>query len=178
MSHQLNGATRLYPIVGDPIKYAESPVRLTAAFGERGHNGACIPLEVPTAGLDAVMTGLAAIPNVDGILVTMPHKSTAFAYCTTSSERSAKLSVVSVIRRNPDGTWHGDMLDGLAFVKAQVTAALISWVRGRCSSAQEVPAARLPLRWLRQACASWLFTMRMSRAHPAWSSCLQGRTPE
>jgi shikimate dehydrogenase len=28
--------------------------------------------------------------------------------------------VVSVIRRNSDGTWHGDMLDGLAFVKAQV----------------------------------------------------------
>ena len=29
------------------------------------------------------------------------------------------LGVVSVVRRNPDGTWHGDMLDGLAFVKAQ-----------------------------------------------------------
>jgi shikimate dehydrogenase len=29
------------------------------------------------------------------------------------------LGVVSIIRRNPDGTWHGDMLDGLAFVKAQ-----------------------------------------------------------
>ncbi len=27
---------------------------------------------------------------------------------------------MSVIRRNPDGTWHGDMLDGLAFVKAQI----------------------------------------------------------
>lgn len=24
-----------------------------------------------------------------------------------------------MIRRNPDGSWHGDMLDGLAFVKAQ-----------------------------------------------------------
>lgn len=24
------------------------------------------------------------------------------------------------MRRNPDGTWHGDILDGLAFVKAQV----------------------------------------------------------
>lgn len=29
------------------------------------------------------------------------------------------LEVVSVIRRNHDGTWHGDVLDGLAFVKAQ-----------------------------------------------------------
>jgi shikimate dehydrogenase len=29
------------------------------------------------------------------------------------------LGVVSVARRNADGTWHGDILDGLAFVKAQ-----------------------------------------------------------
>lgn len=40
----------------------------------------------------------------------------------TSSERAQMLGVVSVIRRNPDGTWHGDMLDGLAFVKAQKDA--------------------------------------------------------
>jgi shikimate 5-dehydrogenase len=49
----------------------------------------------------------------------MPHKFTAFAHCATSSERAKMLGVVSVIRRNPDATWHGDMLDGLAFVKAQ-----------------------------------------------------------
>jgi shikimate dehydrogenase len=69
--------------------------------------------------LDVVMAGLTASSNVDGILVTMPHKFTAYAHCTTSSERARLLRVVSVARRNPDGTWHGDMLDGLAFVKAQ-----------------------------------------------------------
>lgn len=65
------------------------------------------------------MRGLAHTPNVDGVLVTMPHKRAAFEYCATSSERARMLGVVSVIRRNPGGTWHGDMLDGLAFVKAQ-----------------------------------------------------------
>ena len=49
----------------------------------------------------------------------MPHKHAAFAYCVTSSDRARRLGAVSVIRRNSDGTWHGDMLDGLAFVKAQ-----------------------------------------------------------
>jgi shikimate dehydrogenase len=119
VSNQLSGATRLFPIIGDPVKYAESPVRLTRTFGERGHNGTCIPMHVPAVDLDAVMAGLTATLNVDGILVTMPHKFTAFAQCNTSSERAKILGVVSVIRRNPDGTWHGDMLDGLAFVKAQ-----------------------------------------------------------
>ena len=119
MFQQLSGATRLYPIIGDPVKYAESPIRLTTAFADRGHNGLCIPMQIREGDLDAVMTGLTAISNVDGLLVTMPHKSPAIAYCTTSSERARMLEVVSVMRRNPDGTWHGDMLDGLAFVHAQ-----------------------------------------------------------
>ena len=94
-------------------------MRLTRTFSERGHNGMCIPMQVSAGDLNVVMAGLEATPNVDGILVTMPHKHTAFAHCATSSERARMLGVVSVIRRNPDGTWHGDMLDGLAFVRAQ-----------------------------------------------------------
>jgi shikimate dehydrogenase len=119
MPDQLNGASRLFPIIGDPIKYVESPVRLTRSFADRGHNGVCVPMQVPEGALEAVMGGLTRSLNVDGILVTMPHKFTAFTYCATSSERAKMLGVVSVIRRDPDGTWHGDMLDGLAFVKAQ-----------------------------------------------------------
>jgi shikimate dehydrogenase len=114
------GATRLYPIIGDPIKYVESPTRLTRTLHARGHDGVCIPMQVPGDDLASVMTGLTAIPNVDGILVTMPHKFTAFQYCATSSTAASLLKVVSIIRRNSDGTWHGDMLDGHAFVKAQI----------------------------------------------------------
>jgi len=119
MSNQLNGATRLYPIIGDPVRYTESPVRLTRTFGDRGHAGVCIPMQVPEGDLAVVMAALTATVNVDGILVTMPHKFTAFAHCATSSQRARLLGAVSVIRRNQDGSWHGDMLDGLAFVKAQ-----------------------------------------------------------
>jgi shikimate dehydrogenase len=120
MSQQLDGASRLYPIIGDPVRYAESPVRLTAALRARGHDGVCIPMQVRRGDLGVVMPALTAVANVDGILVTMPHKADAFAYCTTSSQRAEKLAVISVMRRNQDGTWHGDTLDGLAFVKAQV----------------------------------------------------------
>jgi shikimate dehydrogenase len=45
-----------------------------------------------------------------------------FAFCATSSETSKLLGVVNVARRNTDGSWHGDMLDGLAFVAAQKKA--------------------------------------------------------
>jgi shikimate dehydrogenase len=115
----VDGATRLFPIIGDPVRYTESPARLTRSFGTRGHNAVCVPMEVPPPALDDVMRGLSSTPNVDGVLVTMPHKRTAFAHCATTSERATLLGVVNVLRRNADGTWHGDMLDGLAFVKAQ-----------------------------------------------------------
>jgi hypothetical protein len=50
MNPLLNGETRLFPIIGDPVKYAESPVRLSKTFAERGYNGICIPMEVTSAG--------------------------------------------------------------------------------------------------------------------------------
>jgi shikimate 5-dehydrogenase len=36
VSVTLNGETRLFPIIGDPIKYARSPERMTACFAARG----------------------------------------------------------------------------------------------------------------------------------------------
>ena len=119
MLKKLSGQTRLYPIIGDPIIYVKSPERLTDGFAARGHNGVCVPMQVPEGALASVMHGLTLVANIDGLLVTMPHKFAAYTYCASSSERSRLLEVVSVMRRNPDGSWHGDMLDGLAFVKAQ-----------------------------------------------------------
>ena len=117
---QLDGATRLFPIIGDPIKYVESPKSLTRALQARQHNGICVPIQVGEDDLAPVMAALTAAGNVDGILVTMPHKFAAFDYCATTSQTTSLLKVVSVIRRNPDRSWHGDMLDGKAFVKAQI----------------------------------------------------------
>ena len=122
MLDRLSGETRLFPIIGDPIATVKSPGQLTSGFDRRGHNAACIPMLVSLAALDAVMDGLSATPNVDGLLVTMPHKGSAAKRCATLSERAKLLSAVSVARRNQDGSWHGDILDGLAFVKAQIDA--------------------------------------------------------
>jgi len=119
MGEHITGETRLFPIIGDPIIYAKSPERLTRGFAARGHNGICVPMQVPEDALESAMQAFSRIPNIDGLLVTMPHKFAAYRFCATSSARSRLLHVVSVMRRNADGSWHGDMLDGLAFVKAQ-----------------------------------------------------------
>jgi len=122
MLEKLNGETQLFPIIGKPIIHVKAPQRLTSGIEARGYNGICIPLEVGDEDLEDVMRGLSHSGNVSGVLVTMPHKFNAFEYCGTSSRTAKLLKGVSVMRRNGDGSWHGEMLDGLAFVKAQVDA--------------------------------------------------------
>jgi len=113
-----NGETLLYPILGDPIAFVKSPQQLTSRFTELSHNGICLPMLVHDGDLPDVLDGLEKAANVRGLLITMPHKRTMFGHCATASETSKLLQVVSVVRRNTDGTWHGDMLDGVAFVTA------------------------------------------------------------
>lgn len=120
MTQGLDGRTRLVPIIGDPIIYARSPVSMTEEFRARGENRICVPMQVPQDALATVLDGLSRVPNVDGVLVTMPHKTAGFAHCTSVSERSRLLGVVSVLRRDGKGGWHGDIMDGLSFLRAQV----------------------------------------------------------
>ncbi len=114
----LNGATRLHVIVGDPIAQVKSPGGITASFVRRGHNAALVPVHVTPEDLDGFLRGISPARNLDGIVVTVPHKFACFAYCATVTDRARLLGAVNVMRRNADGGWHGDMLDGEAMVGA------------------------------------------------------------
>lgn len=118
MLDQLNGATRLHFIVGDPIAQVKSPAGVTAAYADRGHNAIVVPAHVAPVNLVAWLAGVSLAHNVDGIIVTVPHKFACFDLCATTSERAAFLNTVNTMRRNLDGSWHGDMFDGLGFVEA------------------------------------------------------------
>ena len=72
MLEKLNGETRLFPIIGDPIIYVKSPERLTSGFAARGHNGICVPMQVPEGALGSVMQGLTRIPNIGRMRTLMP----------------------------------------------------------------------------------------------------------
>ncbi len=120
MTLRLDGESRLFPIVGDPIVYARSPDWFSHHLAVNGINAVCVPMQVPDGALEPVIRGLTATPNVDGVIVTMPHKTTAIAHCATVSETSRILGAVSAMRRRTDGTWHGHTTDGDAFAKALV----------------------------------------------------------
>ena len=118
MLEHLDGASRVHYIVGNPIAQVKSPAGVTQAFADRGRNALVIPAEVPAPDLAAWLAGVSLARNVDGIIVTVPHKFACFDLCATSSERAAFLRTVNTMRRNTDGSWHGDMFDGLGYVEA------------------------------------------------------------
>jgi len=118
MLEQLSGATRVHFIVGDPIAQVKSPGGVTQAFESHGRNAVCVPAHVAPSDLAAWQAAVSLSKNVDGIIVTVPHKFACFELCATTSERAAFLRTVNTMRRNADGSWHGDMFDGLGFVEA------------------------------------------------------------
>ncbi|MBU6497120.1 MAG: shikimate dehydrogenase [Rhodospirillales bacterium] len=112
----IDGATRLHIIVGDPIAQVKSPAGLTRALQQAGHNAVIVPVHVTPADLSALLGGIGLARNMDGIIVTIPHKFACYRHCATATARAHALEAVNVMRRNQDGTWHGEMLDGLGFV--------------------------------------------------------------
>ena len=118
MLDQFSGATRVHFIVGDPIAQVKSPFGVTQAFEARGRDAICVPAHVPSVHLTAWHQGVSLSRNVDGIIVTVPHKMAYHALCATLSPRAEFLQAVNTLRRNPDGSWHGDMFDGLGYVEA------------------------------------------------------------
>jgi len=118
MLQQLNGSTRVHFIVGDPIAQVKSPADVSQAFQARGRNAIVVPAHVTPADLRSWLESVSKMLNTDGIIATVPHKFAAFDLCATASERATFLKTANVMRRNPDGSWHGDMFDGLGFVAA------------------------------------------------------------
>lgn len=118
MLENFSGATRVHIIVGDPIAQVKSPFGVTQAFESLGKDAICVPAQVPTQDLSRWFEGVSLARNVDGIIVTVPHKFDCYALCKTASPRAEFLGAVNIMRRNPDGSWHGDMFDGLGYVTA------------------------------------------------------------
>jgi shikimate dehydrogenase len=112
------GATRLYVIVGDPIAQVRSPAGVSAAFATRGHDGILVPVQVATADLPDFLSLATRLKNLDGIVVTIPHKFACYRACASATKRAHFLSTVNLMRRRADRSWHGDMVDGLGFVGA------------------------------------------------------------
>lgn len=118
----IDGATRIYAIVGDPIAHARSPLVYNPRIAKAGKNAVLIPWHVPAAAFDVAMRGLRQAANVDGIIITFPFKQQALALADEIGIRARQVGATNVLRREPDGRWTADMFDGVGLVRAVAAA--------------------------------------------------------
>ncbi len=118
MLEAYSGATRILPIIGHPIAQVKSPAHLTRGFEERGHDIIVVPFNVQADAIEAFLKTLDGVGNLAGILCTVPHKFAAVRFATTITDRAKFFGSANALRRNADGSWHADMLDGIALVSA------------------------------------------------------------
>ena len=98
MLDNFSGATRVHLIVGDPIAQVKSPFGVTQAFEQHGKDAVCVPAHVSTPDLKQWFEGVSLARNVDGVIVTVPHKFDCHAFCATSSPRAASSKVSQASR--------------------------------------------------------------------------------
>lgn len=116
MMPHITGTTRLYALVGDPLRTAKSPELLNRLFMDQRKDAACIPFVVKEALLPAFAAGARALGNLSGMLVTMPHKQKMMAFVDELHPTALQVGALNVIRCNDDGRWVGAIFDGLGCV--------------------------------------------------------------
>ncbi|SAL00576.1 shikimate 5-dehydrogenase [Caballeronia fortuita] len=114
--HRIGGATRLFGIVGNPVTQVKTPQLMNALFEAGGIDAVCLPFDVPVNVFEPAVAGLQALGNVDGLVVTVPHKVRAMSMVDEVSDTARRVGAINVMRERPDGSWFGDMFDGTGLV--------------------------------------------------------------
>ena len=120
----IDGNTRVYAVIGDPVTAVRSPEWFNALFDRNGVNAVLIALQVKRGDLATVFAGLKRIGNLDGLVVTMPHKNAMCELLDELGPAARTIGAVNAARRMPDGRWQGDMFDGRGCVRGLLAVAV------------------------------------------------------
>lgn len=110
----IDGHTRVYGILGHPVRHSLSPAMHNAAFAALGTNAVYVAFPVAPERLGAALDGLAAA-EVAGLNLTVPHKTAALAHLARCSEAARAIGAVNALRLEPEG-WAGANTDGQGFL--------------------------------------------------------------
>lgn len=110
-----DGSLRLFGIIGDPVAQVRACHSATERMRQTGANAALLPFHVPSAHLPDIFHSLRLIGNFDGMVVTIPHKIPMARLVDTLSDRARLVGAVNLARREADGRWHGEIVDGVGF---------------------------------------------------------------
>ncbi len=114
----ISGKTRLFGIVGHPITQVRSPEMFTASFKERGADAILVPFHVQPADFDQVVPALMRMPNLDGLIFTIPYKQHAMALADEIGPQAQAVGAINALARKTATSWKAEIFDGLGCVEA------------------------------------------------------------
>src|ERR1700722_2059589 len=111
---QVDAATRVYGVAGDPVEHSLSPVIMNAALRRENVNGVYVALHAKT--LKDLLYCMREIP-LHGISVTMPYKQAIVEHLDNTDAHTAKIGSCNTVVRGQDGKLYGFNTDIVGVVR-------------------------------------------------------------
>jgi 3-dehydroquinate dehydratase/shikimate dehydrogenase len=101
---QLDQATRIFGVAGNPIAHSLSPLIKNTAFRRQNVNAVLLPLK--TRALGDLLTLVRELP-LSGVAVTMPLKQEVLPYLTNMDPLTSRIGACNTLRTAADGKLYG-----------------------------------------------------------------------
>jgi 3-dehydroquinate dehydratase/shikimate dehydrogenase len=111
---QVDAATRVYGVAGDPIEHSLSPVIMNTALRRENVNGVYLPLHAKT--LKDLMHCVREIP-LHGLSITMPYKQAILPHLDNTDAHTTKIGACNTVVRGQDGKLYGFNTDAAGVVR-------------------------------------------------------------
>lgn len=111
---QVDAATRIYGVAGDPIEHSLSPIIMNTALRRENVNGVYVPLHAKT--LKDLIHCVREIP-LHGLSVTMPYKQAILPHLDNTDAHTGKIGACNTIVRGQDGKLYGFNTDAAGVVR-------------------------------------------------------------
>ncbi|HTC45787.1 MAG TPA: shikimate dehydrogenase [Candidatus Aquilonibacter sp.] len=111
---QVDAATRVYGVAGDPVAHSLSPAIMNAAFRRENVNAVYLALHAKT--LKDLLACVREIP-IHGLSITMPYKEAILPFLDNTDTHTTKIGACNTVVRAQDGKLYGFNTDTSGVVR-------------------------------------------------------------
>jgi 3-dehydroquinate dehydratase / shikimate dehydrogenase len=111
---QIDAATRMYGVAGDPITHSLSPVIMNTALRRENVNAVYVALHAKT--LKDLLACARDIP-IHGLSITMPYKEAIVPHLDNTDSHTTKIGACNTVVRAQDGKLYGFNTDAAGVVR-------------------------------------------------------------
>lgn len=116
MSKNITGYTKLYAVLGSPIKHSKSPEMYNYTFEKNEDDSVYVAFDVKESSIEKAFDTFKQLEGFAGGNVTMPNKKAAFDYSDELTEEARLIGAVNTFKLEK-GKIIGHNTDGKGFAK-------------------------------------------------------------